>query len=475
MSLLQMSCSGSIFILLIFLVRLFSINKLPKNTFLILWGLAMCRLLVPFSVPSPLSAYSFLSYSNTVQEMNSDNPISQLLPIAHETIAPQVETVKQLRVDSFPILLFVYGVGVVTVTIIFAITYFCCTRKVRTSQELTNHYILDWAQRHPLKRHVRFRQSTCISSPLTYGILSPVIMLPAKMVWDNEEALDYILLHEYQHIRRFDCLIKAVAVVSVCIHWFNPAVWLMYFFLNRDMELSCDETVVRKSGRDARARYARLLISLEEKRNDPLVLCNEFSLNVSEERIIAIMKAKRFTVAHAAMAVFIISALSIGFMTSAYGVESKGEAVLSKEIPALDTSVSSSAQQQSEPITKWMWPTTSKDISLTFGYQSQATKNIADHINIRAEDGDGVYAAIYGRVIDIGYDNEYGNYVVIESENNIKIIYGHLNNTLIAVNDTVATGERIGTVGRSGMGTGYCLSFAVFVNDQAVDPMNYYE
>ena len=122
-----------------------------------------------------------------------------------------------------------------------------------------------------------------------------------------------------------------------------------------------------------------------------------------------------------------------------------------------------------------MWPTTSKDISLTFGYQSQATKNIADHINIRAEDGDGVYAAIYGRVIDIGYDNEYGNYVVIESENNIKIIYGHLNNTLIAVNDTVATGERIGTVGRSGMGTGYCLSFAVFVNDQAVDPMNYYE
>ena len=72
-------------------------------------------------------------------------------------------------------------------------------------------------------------------------------------------------------------------------------------------------------------------------------------------------------------------------------------------------------------------------------------------------------------------DREYGNYVVIESDNNIKIIYGHLENVSITVNDTVKTGERIGTIGRSGTATGYCLSFAVFVNNVAVDPMSYYE
>lgn len=300
-------------------------------------------------------------------------------------------------------------------------------------------------------------------------------MFPTETAWDDKTALDYILLHEYQHIRRFDCLIKAIAVVSVCVHWFNPAVWLMYFFLNRDMELSCDEVVVRKSGKSARASYARLLITLEEKRRNPLLIFNEFSLNVSEERITAIMKTKRFTVIHVAMAVFVVAVLSTGFMTSAYGAAAKEGPVLLKEGTSSDVYAPSSNQQEVESADEWAWPTESKDISLVFGYQGQMTKSIADHVNIRAEEGDDVYAAVSGQVIDIGKDIEFGNYVVVESEKNIRTIYGHLKDTLIAVNDKVATGERIGTVGRSGMGTGYCLSFAVFVNDQAVDPMNYYE
>ena len=60
---------------------------------------------------------------------------------------------------------------------------------------------------------------------------SPIILLPKNTDFDNCQELNYILLHEYLHIRRFDCLIKIVAVVTVCIHWFNPLVWLMYFFL----------------------------------------------------------------------------------------------------------------------------------------------------------------------------------------------------------------------------------------------------
>lgn len=475
MSLLQMSLSGSIFILLVFIVRLFSINKLPKSTFLILWGLAMSRLLLPFSVPSPLSIYSLMSYSGTFQETNSDNPIGRLLAVSNETFTLQIGRMNQSEIQSFPIWLIVYVVGAAAIAVFFAVAYFCCVKKLRQSQALSLPYILDWSNKHQLKRRVRFRQSSSISSPLTYGILSPIIVFPTETAWDDKTALDYILLHEYQHIRRFDCLIKAIAVVSVCVHWFNPAVWLMYFFLNRDMELSCDEVVVRKSGKSARASYARLLITLEEKRRNPLLIFNEFSLNVSEERITAIMKTKRFTVIHVAMAAFIVAVLSTGFMTSAYGAAAKEGPVLLKEGTSSDVYAPSSNQQVVESADEWVWPTESKDISLVFGYQGQMTKSIADHVNIRAEEGDDVYAAVSGQVIDIGKDIEYGNYVVIESENNIRTIYGHLNDTLIAVNDKVATGERIGTVGRSGMGTGYCLSFAVFVNDQAVDPMNYYE
>ena len=99
----------------------------------------------------------------------------------------------------------------------------------------------------------------------------------------------------------------------------------------------------------------------------------------------------------------------------------------------------------------------------------------SNHINIKGEKGDEIFAAVDGQVIEIGVDREYGNYVVIESDNNIKIIYGHLEDVSITVNDPVKAGEKIGTIGRSGTATGYCLSFAVFANNVAVDPMSYYE
>lgn len=126
MSLLQMSLSGSVFILLVFVVRLFSINKLPKNTFLILWGLAMSRLLLPFSVPSPLSIYSLMSHSGTFQEMHSDNPIGRLLTVSNETFTLQIGRMNQPEIKSIPIWLIVYVVGAAAIAVFFAVAYFCC-------------------------------------------------------------------------------------------------------------------------------------------------------------------------------------------------------------------------------------------------------------------------------------------------------------------------------------------------------------
>ena len=116
--------------------------------------------------------------------------------------------------------------------------------------------------RHPAGR---------ISSPLTFGVLRPVILVPKKTDWTDETALRYVLEHEFVHIQRFDVLSKLLLIAAVCVHWFNPLVWVMYVLANRDLELSCDETVLRRFGGDVRAAYARVLIRMEAARGGTAV------------------------------------------------------------------------------------------------------------------------------------------------------------------------------------------------------------
>lgn len=129
-----------------------------------------------------------------------------------------------------------------------------------------------------------------VSSPLTYGIFHPVILMPKQTDWKNTKELQYILSHEYVHIYHYDIARKLIAIIAICIHWFNPFVWGMYFFFNRDMELACDESVVHMFGETSKSTYARMLISMETKKRSLTPFCNHFSKNAIEERITAIMK-----------------------------------------------------------------------------------------------------------------------------------------------------------------------------------------
>lgn len=132
-----------------------------------------------------------------------------------------------------------------------------------------------------------------IDSPLTYGVFCPVILLPKSLDRTDEVRLSFILAHEMAHIRRFDALMKWLLAAMVCIHWFNPMEWVMYVLANRDMELSCDEYVVRLYGYQTRATYALTLVGLEEHRRFASPLSNSFCKNAMKERITAIMKSKK--------------------------------------------------------------------------------------------------------------------------------------------------------------------------------------
>ncbi|MDR0197594.1 MAG: M56 family metallopeptidase, partial [Oscillospiraceae bacterium] len=163
---------------------------------------------------------------------------------------------------------------------------------------------------------------------MTYGIWKPVILLPKNTDWRDEPRLRYVLAHEITHIRRFDILLKWLLAAAVCVHWFNPLVWVMYILANRDIELSCDEAVVRTFGETAKSAYALTLIGLEERKSGFSPLCNNFAKNAIEERIESIMKIKKKTFAGMAAAGVLTLSLALGMLaTSAYNdAPSGGEA-----------------------------------------------------------------------------------------------------------------------------------------------------
>lgn len=327
MSLLQMSFLGTVIILLIVVLRAVLINRLPKKTFLILWWIALIRLLVPFSIKSVTSIYSLL------QSIYSDiNPVrtaqtTTFLPIHGNMpeIANGLSEAMVQRTESISILSVIWLAGLLLCFGFFVVSYIKCYREFRFSLPVENDILEAWKEKHPLKRSLSIRQTETIAAPLSYGVIRPVILMPKNTEWKNIYQLRYVLEHEYVHIRRLDMLTKLIMIAAVCIHWFNPLVWVMYILFNRDLELSCDETVVRRFGMDIKSVYATALISMEEKKSGLTPLCNSFSKNAIEERIRAIMKIKKTSKFAVMISAVLVIGVTGGFATSASSLEKNTE------------------------------------------------------------------------------------------------------------------------------------------------------
>ena len=322
MSLLQMSISAAVMISIITVIRAISINRLPKKTFIALWGIVLVRLLVPFSWPSPLSVYSLANRPEVGQIGGA--PVTNVLPIVPTSTAPTDALTAGISPWAW-----IWGIGLALCVLYFAIAYIRCCREFMTSQPVENAFTVQWLTTHNCKRPVTIRQTDSITAPLTYGIFRPVILMPIQTDWTDTKKLQYVLEHEYVHIRRFDGVTKFLLTVALCTHWFNPLVWVMYILANRDIELSCDEKVVRIFGETVKSVYALILIDMAEKKSGLVPLCNHFSKNAIEERIEAIMKIKKTTVFTLVIACAVVVVVGSTFATSA------SELSTSKGLPAV--------------------------------------------------------------------------------------------------------------------------------------------
>lgn len=264
---LGMSGTASIAILLVLLVRL-ALRKAPRVFSYALWAVVLLRLLCPFTIESafsllpaaqvedvpglgdaPAQVIQVQTGITTVDRQVNDfflhHPYQGLPDLPEYAELPPQEPGPAPDWRTVPAAVWLAGTALLLGYSLWSL--------LRLRRRLVGSVPLAGEKNVQLADH--------IPSPFVLGVFRPKIYLPSSL---PENERDYILLHERTHIRRCDHVFRALAWLALAVHWFNPLVWLAFRQAGRDMEMSCDEAVLRRMGRDVRADYSSSLLRLSQ-------------------------------------------------------------------------------------------------------------------------------------------------------------------------------------------------------------------
>ena len=254
LNVVNMSISASWLVCAVLLLRLL-LKKAPKWINVLLWGIVAVRLICPFSFESVLSLIPSSQTINPEIALNApvidsgvtiiDNVINPI--IGEATISLQPEKDVNLFQFIMPYLAGVWLVGIAALLIYTLISFLRLKRKIGTAVLLRDNIY----------------QSEAVVSPFVLGVIKPKIYLPFNM---NGQDMNHVIAHERAHIRRKDHFWKPLGFLILTLHWFNPVVWFGYILLCRDIELACDEKVVKELNNEQRAYYSEALLACSVNR-----------------------------------------------------------------------------------------------------------------------------------------------------------------------------------------------------------------
>lgn len=219
------------------------LRKAPRWSHVLLWGVVAVRLLVPVTVESSLSLQPSAQVLTVTQQ--AQPVIHTGLAAANRALAGS-QTVQQLQsggqhVNWLRILTAVWLVGMLVMGLYGAVSFGVLRRRLRGAEALEPGVFV----------------SRTVAGPFVLGLIHPVVYLPEDLTWQERT---HILAHERAHICRKDHLWKPLGFLLLSIHWFNPALWLAYGLLCRDIELACDEKVIRELSPAQRADYSQTIL-----------------------------------------------------------------------------------------------------------------------------------------------------------------------------------------------------------------------
>ena len=281
LKILNMSISASWLVLAVLLLRLV-LKKAPRWVAVLLWGFVAVRLFFPFSIESVLSLIPstqtvgpdiMMDWTPTISTGISS--LDQVVnPIITQAFAPDpLSSANPLQI-LIPVASIVWLAGITVMLIYTAISYMLLRRKVATAVLLQNSIY----------------QSENVSSPFVLGIVKPKIYLPFRLA---AESLEYVVAHEEAHIRRKDHWWKPLGFLLLALHWFNPLMWLAYILLCRDIELACDEKVIKELDNENRANYTEALVACSVNRRSIAACPLAFGEVGVKERVKSVMNYKK--------------------------------------------------------------------------------------------------------------------------------------------------------------------------------------
>ena len=305
LKIINMSISASWLILAVLILRRV-LKKAPKWVNVLLWGIVAVRLICPLSFESALS---LIPSSETIPldiEMAAKPTIDSGVPAINSVVNPVLSSFAppQHVLTSanplqiwIPILNIIWLIGVGALLLYTAVSYWRLCRKVDTAVRYKGNIF----------------QSENVSSPFVLGIIKPRIYLPFNM---NGQDLEHVVAHEQAHIRRKDHWWKPLGFLLLTIHWFNPLMWLAYVLLCRDIELACDEKVIKELGNEQRADYMQALVACSVNRRMIAACPLAFGEVGVKERVKSVMNYKKPAFWVIIIAVIICVGVAACFLTN---------------------------------------------------------------------------------------------------------------------------------------------------------------
>jgi beta-lactamase regulating signal transducer with metallopeptidase domain len=254
---LNMSLSASCAALIVILIRQV-LRKAPKLYSYALWAVVFFRLVCPFSIQLPVSAVPVqpqtiphdIVYSEFPAIQSGVPAVDHAVNTAIERSLPSVSSTNSVNTVQIALEVgaYLWLVGALALLLYGIISYLRLKKRVMTAIRVNDNIY----------------ETDLIKTPFVLGFVHPRIYIPTGL---GEKELEYVIVHERTHIGRLDYLIKPLAFLVTCIHWFNPIVWVSYALMARDMELSADESVMKRYDSDIRGAYSHSLLALSAKKS----------------------------------------------------------------------------------------------------------------------------------------------------------------------------------------------------------------
>ena len=304
LKIINMSISASWLVLAVLILR-FVLKKAPKWINVLLWGIVAIRLICPFSFESTLSLIPSAETiplnigMDTTPTINSgisaiNNAVNPIISQSNTPMAGASVNLLQITIGIYE---YIWIFGMIALALYTAISYWRLCRKVDTAVRYKDNIF----------------QSENESFPFVLGIIKPRIYLPFKM---NGQYLEHVVAHEQAHICRKDHWWKPLGFLLLMIHWFNPLMWLAYVLLCRDIELACDEKVIKELGNEQRGDYTQALVACSINRRMIAACPLAFGEVSVKERVKSVMNYKKPAFWVIIISVIVCVGVAVCFLTN---------------------------------------------------------------------------------------------------------------------------------------------------------------